>query len=509
MSRSWPLVGAASMRALDRHTILALGVPADLLMELAGRAVADAALALRPPGGELLVVCGAGNNGGDGLVAARHLALVGAPVRAALLVPAKALRGLALENARRAERAGVRLEGPRARMPAKGVVVDALFGTGLDRPLAAPWSDVVRAINERGVPVVAVDLPSGLSGDSAAIPGEAVEAAVTVTFAAPKLAHVLPPACWRCGEVAVGDIGIPPWVLEAHASVGMLEAADVAGWLPLRPVDAHKGRFGHLVVIAGRVGRAGAAALAARAGVLAGAGLVTVATAAGAAGAVQAAAPEAMVDLLPADADGVVTGDGLDGLLAKATAIAVGPGLGLGDGPARLLADLLAGWRGPLLVDADALTLLAGRPQALAGREAPTVATPHPGELGRLLGTGTGAVTADRLAAARAAAGAAGATVLAKGARTIVAEPDGRALVNPTGCAGLATGGSGDVLAGVVGALLAQGLPGREAAAVGAWLHGRAAELAAERFPGAIPAGELAAALPGAERELREAQGRA
>jgi NAD(P)H-hydrate epimerase len=511
-----PVLDRAGMRESDRVTIAELGLPGMVLMEGAAGAVTDVVVDRFAERGRVTVLCGPGNNGGDGLAVARQLRCRGVDAEAALLVAPGALTGDAAAQLALARAYGVPLHecagdpgALGAVLASAGVVVDALFGTGLDRPLAAPWSDVVRAINERGVPVVAVDLPSGLSGDSAAIPGEAVEAAVTVTFAAPNLAHVLPPACWRCGDVAVGDIGIPPWVLEAQARVGMLEAADVAGWLPLRPVDALKGRFGHRVVIAGRVGRAGAAALAARAGVLAGAGLVTVATAPGAVAAVQAAVPEAMVDPLPADADGVVTGAGLDGLLAKATAIAIGPGLGLGDGPARLLADLLARWHGPLLVDADALTLLAGRPQAIAGRDAVTVLTPHPGELARLLGTGTDAVTADRLAAARSAARAAGATVLAKGARTIVAEPDGHAVVNPTGCAGLATGGSGDVLAGVVGALLAQGLPGLEAAAAGAFLHGRAAELAAERFPGAIPAGELAAALAEAERELRQPPERA
>jgi hydroxyethylthiazole kinase-like uncharacterized protein yjeF len=212
-----------------------------------------------------------------------------------------------------------------------------------------------------------------------------------------------------------------------------------------------------------------------------------------------------MADALPQDTEGVVTGDGIEPLFGKATALAVGPGLGLGDGPRRLLDRILASWGGPLVLDADALTLLAGDLERLQGRQAPTVLTPHPGELARLLGSSTAEVVADRLAAAHDAAARGGATLLAKGARTLIVEPQGRVLVNPTGGPGLAAGGAGDVLTGLIGGLLAQGLTGRAAAAAGAWLHGRAADLAAERYPGAIPAGVVADNLPGAEAEARAA----
>ena len=506
-----PVLDNSGMREADRITIDELGLPGLVLMEAAASAVTDVVTERFADLGRVAVLCGPGNNGGDGLAVARQLRCRGIDVEVGLLVAPGSLKGDAARQLSLARAFGVPVRECAGDLDAldivladAGVVVDALFGTGLDRALGARWLEVVQRINGRGVPVVAVDIPSGLSGSSAAIPGEAVEAAVTVTFAAPKVAHVLPPACWRCGEVAVGEIGIPPWVLDSHSSIGLLEAEDVAGWLPRRPVDAHKGSFGHEVLIAGRVGRAGAAALAARAGVLAGAGLVTVATAAGAVAAIQAVVLEAMVDPLPVDAAGVITGAGVDGLLEKATAIAIGPGLGVGEGAARLLAWVLQRWHGPLLLDADALTLLAGQPETLAGREAPTVLTPHPGELARLLGTTTAAVVADRLDAARRLARLAGATVLAKGARTIVAEPDGRAVVNPTGSAGLASGGAGDVLTGVIGALLAQGLPGLEAAAAAAYLHGRAAELAGAEYPGAVPASAVASSLPGAERELRD-----
>jgi ADP-dependent NAD(P)H-hydrate dehydratase / NAD(P)H-hydrate epimerase len=506
-----PVLDNAGMREADRFTIHDLGMPGLVLMELAAGAVTEVVAARFAERGPVAVVCGPGNNGGDGLACARQLHCRGVDVEAVVMVEAAALRGDAARQLELARSFGVALRhcaGDLApldeALAGAGVVVDALFGSGLERPLTGRWVEVVRRLNSCAAPVVAVDLPSGLSGSSSELPGESVEAAVSVTFAAPKLAHALPPACWRCGEVAVGEIGIPPWVLDAQARLALVEAEDVAGWLPRRAVDAHKGNFGHLLVVAGRVGRAGAASLAARAGVLMGAGLVTVATAAGAVVPIQSAVPEAMVDPLPQGEDGSVAGDGALALLEKATAIAIGPGLGTGDGPRRLLEQLLDGFAGPLLLDADALTLLAGRLERLSGRDAPTVLTPHPGELARLLATTTAAVTGDRLAAAREASRRSAATVLAKGARTIVAEPDGRAVVNPTGGPGLASGGAGDVLTGTIGALLAQGLPALEAAVAGAYLHGRAAELAGEQHRGAVPASVVASSLPAAERELRE-----
>ncbi len=506
-----PVLDSAAMREADRVTIGELGVPGLVLMETAAGAVADLVAERYPGAGRVVVACGPGNNGGDGLAMARQLRCRGFDVAVALLVPRRALKGDAAVQLELARRFGVpvadcsRHGGERlaALLAGAGVVVDAMFGTGLDRPLTGRWAAAVGLVNAARRPVVAIDVPSGLSGSAAAVPGAAVAADVTITFAAPKLAHVLPPACWRCGEVAVAAIGIPPWVVEAQATLGLVEADDVAGWLPQRAPDAHKGMFGHLLVIAGREGRAGAAALAARAAVRLGAGLVTVATSRAAGAAVQALVPEAMVDVLPGGNDGAVSGTGVEASLERATAVAIGPGLGTGEGPRRLLAAVLERWDGALLLDADALTMLAGRLETLRSRGVAPVLTPHPGELARLLGVGTAAVTADRLAAARRAAEASAAVVLAKGPRTVIVGGEGWGLVNPTGTSGLASGGAGDVLTGAIGALLAQGVPPLEAAAAGAFVHGRAAELAGERFAGAVPAGELAEHLPAAEAELR------
>ncbi len=507
-----PVLDSAQMRAADRITIEELGLPSLVLMEMAAAGVTDALLGRCGEARRVVVACGPGNNGGDGLAVARQLVGRGlAAVEAWLLVEEQALSGDAAVQLGLARAFGVPVQvaGPeldRFGQAVEGaeVVVDALFGTGLDRPLSGRMAEAVARINSSGALVVAVDVPSGLSGSSAELSGESIEAALTVTFAAPKVAHVLPPACLRCGEVAVADIGIPHWVLKRQARLHLLEAEDVVSWLPPRAVDAHKGKFGHLCVVAGRFGRAGAAALAARAAVVSGAGLVTVCLPAAAVNAVQALVPEAMVNALEGSAEG--EGGGLEAALARATAMAAGPGIGVRAEARAFLDDLLSRWQGPLVLDADALTLLAGRLSALTSRSGGVVLTPHPAELGRLLGVATAEVVRDRLGAAREAARCSGAVVLAKGARTIIAAPDGRALVNPTGTAGLASGGAGDVLTGVVGALLAQGMPAWEAAAAAAWLHGRAAELAAERFAGAVPAGELVGYLATAEREVRTGQ---
>lgn len=505
-----PVLDSAQMRDADRVTITDLGMPGLALMEMAAAGVTEALLERFGEARHVVVACGPGNNGGDGLAVARQLKSRGmGAVEAWVLVGEEALSGDAAVQLRLARAFGVLVHEAAGDLGAFGaalegaeVVVDALFGTGLDRPLSGRLAGAVARINACQAPVVAVDVPSGLSGSSAEVEGESVEAALTVTFAAPKVAHVLPPACWRCGEVAVAEIGIPHWVVQRAANLFLVEEEDVAAWLPQRPVDAHKGHFGHLCVAAGRFGRAGAAALAARAAVTAGAGLVTVCLPAAAVNAVQALVPEAMVNALEGSGEGAAE-SGLEEALARATAVAAGPGIGVGEAARSFLDALLERWPGALVLDADALTLLAGRLEALAGRQGVPVLTPHPAELARLLGRETNEVVSDRLGAAREAARRSGAVVLAKGARTVIVAPDGRALVNPTGTPGLASGGAGDVLTGVVGSLLAQGVPAWEAAAAAAWLHGRAAELAAERFAGAVPAGELVGYLAAAEREAR------
>ncbi|MGD8441660.1 MAG: NAD(P)H-hydrate epimerase, partial [Holophagae bacterium] len=439
-----PILDNDGMREADRHTIEDLGVPSLVLMENAATGVVEAIRDTFPDARRILVVCGRGNNGGDGFAAARHLHNGGAEVELCLLGDPDALSPDAATNYRLATAFGVPtavvadddlsvVESLLDDWPAD-LVVDAMLGTGIDRPLGGRLAEVAEMIAASSVPVVAVDVPTGLNGSSAQLPGPHLPADLTVTFAALKICHALPPACTRCGEIAVVDIGIPPATLDGGCSLRLVEANDVALMLPERSPDAHKGRFGHLLVVAGSVGRGGAVAMTGRAAVVVGTGLVTMAVPEPVVPVVDGACLEAMSHPLRCGDDGSVAGpDGLDALVDRVTAIAAGPGLGTGAGAAATLDWLIEHWQGPLLLDADAVNLLTGAPERLAGREIPPVLTPHPGELARLLGTDTETVVADRLAAARDAARRSGAVIVAKGYGTVIAEPDGQAWVNPTG----------------------------------------------------------------------------
>ena len=510
-----PILDNDGIREADRSTIEDLGVPGMVLMENAATGVVDAVRESFPDARRILILCGSGNNGGDGFAAARHLHNGGLDVQLCLLGDPTKLSPDATTNHRLAKAIGVPMaviEGDDLSVvksllddwPAD-LVVDALLGTGTDRPLTGRYAALVETVAASGLPVLAVDVPTGLNGSSSEIPGPHLPADITVTFAALKICHVLPPACISCGEVAVVDIGIPPAAIETGCSLRMTEAEDIFLMLPSRRPDAHKGRFGHLLIVAGSTGRGGAVAMAAKSAVVAGAGLVTMAVPDPVVPVVDAACLEAMTYPLPADDDGGIAGpNGLDLLFKKMTAIAAGPGMGTRGGAAETLKWLIETWDGPLLLDADAINIIAGSPESVAGREVPAVLTPHPGELAQLLGTSTVEILADRLGAAREAARRAGAVVVAKGYGTIIAEPEGQAWVNPTGDVGLASGGSGDVLTGTISALLAQGLEPVRAALVGCWLHGRAGEIGGEIYPAAVPAGELPGLLADAWQELED-----
>ena len=510
-----PVLDSEAIREADRHTIEDLGVPGLELMENAASGVVDGLRDNFPDARRILVLCGRGNNGGDGLAAARLLAGSDLEIKVLLFANPDVLSPDAAENLRLAKSAGVpiaviegedltALDAELAPSP-PDLVVDALLGTGIDRPLGGRLAKVVKRIEEADLEAVAVDVPTGLNGSSTAIPGLVMPAELTVTFAALKLCHVLPPACLCCGEVAVVDIGIPDTVLEKNCSLRWVEAEDVTLLLPLRQADSHKGSFGHLLLVAGAEGRGGAVAMAGRAAVIAGSGLVTMAVPQPVVPVVDGACLEAMTHPLRTTEDGFIAGpEGLEGLIERMTAIATGPGMGTGEGAAHTLEWILDHWDGPLLLDADAINLLAGRPERLAGRGQPPVLTPHPGELARLLGRSTDEVVADRVGAAREAATRAGAVVVGKGFRTVIADPDGEVWINPTGDDGLASGGSGDVLTGTIAGLLAQGLEPDRAAIVGCWLHGRAGELGGETYPAAVPAAELPKLVARAWLELEK-----
>jgi NAD(P)H-hydrate epimerase len=473
-----PVVSAAEMRALDRATIEDIGIPAFTLMETAGRAVAHVAMEMLADAGDaeiahVAVVCGPGNNGGDGFVAARVLRDLGVEAAVYLAVGRSSIRGDAAAHLAVYERAGglVRmLDTPQAlgelgdSIAGAALAVDALFGVGLSRPLEGHFADLVSLINHARRRL-AVDIPSGLDADTGRVLGVTVEADVTVTMGALKIALAGAPGFAHCGTIDVADIGIPSGVLATQAvRAGLVEEGDVARWLPHARLLDHKGRRGHVVIIGGMPGMRGAGRLCANAALRAGAGLVTLAT-----------AGDVVAD------DSVMTkalATNVGELLANKSAIVIGPGLGQSEPAAGWVGEVLASGV-PAVLDADALNLVAGIVEAVKQAAGPIVLTPHPGEAARLLGTTVPEIEADRLAAARALATRTHAVVVLKGARTVVCDgtlEDDHCSINPTGGPELATGGSGDVLAGAIGALLAQGLPAADAARAAVYVHGLAGE---------------------------------
>ncbi len=476
------ILTCAEMAAADAATIAA-GTPGSALMEEAGKAVAAAVVGRyrRQP---VVVLCGPGNNGGDGFVAARHLKALGWKVQVALLGPATALKGDAawaadLWKAPTAALSPVILEG-------KPLVVDALFGAGLSRPIEGAAADLIRRMNELALTVVAVDVPSGLHGDRGAVMGAAPTADMTVTFFRPKPGHFSLEGLTRCGALRVADIGIPDSVLVKIApNLWLNERALWSAALRRAAATDHKYARGHLTIVGGALAT-GAARLAALAARRTGAGLVTIASPREALVVYQGAEPGNLV---------VEAGDAasIGGLLKdeRRNALLIGPGAGVNDRTRGAVLAALAAGRS-LLLDADAVTAFAERPGDLFDAvRGPVLMTPHEGEFRRLFPDLAG--TPSKVERARAAARRSGATVLLKGADTVIAAPDGRAVINVHATPALATAGSGDVLAGIAGALLAQGVAPLAAGAAAAWLHGEAAR--SFKMPGLI-AEDLVDRLP-------------
>jgi len=502
------------MREIDRAAIAELGIASLVLMENAALGVADAVGGRFPSAASAAIFCGPGNNGGDGLALARQLATRGYRVEV-FLAADRPLAGDTAAQEHACRRVGVE---PRALEEAGlgaalaaarecDLVVDALFGTGLTRPLGGFLAAVVEGLNRLPVARLAVDLPSGLDASRAAVPGPHLRADVTVTFAAPKVAHVFPPARDAVGELVLADLGFPlDRLTAAPGGLHLLVSEELASYLVPRRRDGHKGDFGHALIVAGAPGRAGAAILAARGAVRAGAGLVTVAVPSPLVAAVDVGSLESMTLALPADGSGALALEAADAALAAAAgkdAVAVGPGLGQEPGAREAIHLLALRCPLPLVLDADGLNAFAGRARDLAARAAPTVLTPHPGELGRLLGIGTAAVQHDRVAAARRAARETGAFVVLKGHLSLVAAPDGETHVNTTGNPGMASGGSGDVLTGAVVGLLVQGYEPFLAAQLAVHLHGLAGDrVAGRRGEVGLCAADIADALPEARERL-------
>ena len=493
MNELLPLYDAAEMRALDRAAIETLGIPGSVLMERAGLGAAHEILQRYGDAGPVVVVAGVGNNGGDGFVVARHLLAAGLDVRVVLIGAATRLG----EDARRYLTVAERLGVPVTRRPqaaalrralrGAGVIVDALFGTGFEGEPRAAAAAVIEAINDAGRPVVALDVPSGVDASDGTVAGAAVRADMTVTFHGPKTGLVVAPGSRHAGQVVVADIGIPPQL--ERPTRAALATRSLLGLVPRKGPDSTKYAAGSVLVVGGAPGFAGAPVMSGRAALRAGAGIVWLAVPGDVAPQIATVHPELMVKQLP---------DGLE-LAERAGAVAVGPGLGRGEDAGNLARRLAQRHRGPIVVDADALFALAEALELTARRRVPAVLTPHEGEMARLLGRDVDWVRAHRLAAVAEAAYAARAVVLLKGADTLVAAPGGeRVVVSVSDTPGLATAGSGDVLTGVVAAMLAKGLDPWTAACCGAVMHQRAARRAAEAIgPDGIISGDVIEALPG------------
>jgi NAD(P)H-hydrate epimerase len=504
---------AEEMRRADRRATERFGVPSLLLMENAGRGVADAIERAFGPvrGRRVVVACGKGNNGGDGFVVARHLAGRGARVAVWLACRRDDVRGDAavnLEAVVRAELPCVELDAGalRRELGEADLVVDALLGTGVTGPATGAVADAIAALNDAGRPVCALDLPSGLSADHGRLAGPAVRATLTVTLGLPKLGLFLQPAAGCAGRIALADLGVPRAWLETDVAIELPEPEDVRALLPARPLDAHKGRYGHLLVVAGAVGKTGAAVLACRGALRAGTGLVTCAVPASQQPVVAGQLVEAMTEPLPETSAQSLSLKAVERVLELASrmdALAVGPGAGLEPETREAVRRVLLEAERPVLVDADALTALAGRLGELRAARGPRLLTPHPGEAARLLECSVAEVQADRPGSARRLAETSGAWVALKGAYTVVTGPDGRTALNPTGNPGMASGGMGDVLTGIGGGLLAQGLEPGAALRTAVYVHGLAGDVAAAGRPVGVLAGDVAEAVPEALRRLR------
>jgi len=490
------LLTNAEMAEADRAAI-ASGVHGQLLMENAGAAVARAVMTSHPPGSKVAVVAGAGNNGGDGFVAARHLREAGFRVAVTLIGRPESIKGDAAEAAG-AWGAPI---GSALELDGAAVVIDALFGAGLDRPVAGDALAAVEAINAAGCPVVAVDLPSGINGTSGAVLGAAVRATETVTFFRKKPGHLLLPGRIHCGRVIVADIGIPADVLAAIKPRTCENGPALwGGHFPVPTVEGHKYSRGHAVVVSGSLGYTGAARLAAMAALRAGAGLVTIASPRDALVANAAATLAVMVRAVEAPVE-------FGHLLAdrRFNAVAIGPGAGIALRTRDMALIALSGERSVVL-DADALMSFTDHAEVLfaaLGKNHRGVLTPHGGEFARLFAKPLEAIpsaSVSKLLATQAAASRAGAVVVHKGADTVIAAPDGRAAINANAPPWLATAGTGDVLTGLITGLMAQGMPPFEAAAAAVWIHGEAANAAG---PGMISE-DLAPRIPEIYRALFE-----
>jgi len=509
---------AAEMRQIDSQAVSKFGIPSIVLMENAGYKVAKKVDEV--VGGarnkKICIFSGKGNNGGDGFVAARHLGNLGAKVKIFLFGAKADVSGDARVNLDILLKTGfdiVEIISERDMDKAKVAaalspcLVDALLGTGFRGEISGNLAGLIEIISTADSQVVAVDVPSGIDADNGQVRGVAVQADHTVTLALPKPGLLFQPGATYAGKITVADIGIPPAVIAAGMIKQKVITADaVRRMLPKRQAWLHKGACGRVLVVAGSPGLSGAAALASSAAVRAGAGLVTLATAAGQQAILAGKVTEVMTKALPETADGVIGGEAagnIKTLAAASDVLAIGPGLGRAEATAAVVRDIVSNIDCPLVVDADGLSALVGNSQILTEAAAVAILTPHAGEMSRLTGLAVDYINANKLAVARKAALEWEAIVVLKGPGTVVAFPDGEAFINTTGNAGMATGGTGDVLTGVIAGFIAQGLSSHDAAIVGVYIHGLAGDIVAEAGMIGMMAGDLVGSLPKAIKTVQ------
>ena len=512
------LLTAKQMQQADRSTIREVGIPGVVLMENAGAGVVAAMSGVIRDfdAKKYLVVCGKGNNGGDGFVIARRLHQRAIPVQILLIGPLDDLKGDALTNAKVASRLGIPIEELTPRNLGKTghlfrhahVIVDAVFGTGLTRSVTGFPAQVIRKINSAGKFVVAVDIPSGIDSDSGQASGPHVEADLTCALAEYKRSHWLFPAVEAMGRVERIDIGIPTAVTQTiEDPVGLLEMEDIAPCFPRRKKNTHKGTYGHLLVVAGSRGKEGAAGLTALSALRSGTGLVTLAGPASLTRLDQKIPLEIMTEALPETPGGALSEEAapvvLELLKAK-TALALGPGLGTGPSSLKFLETLLPRVTVPMVLDADGLNLIARSKTLLKKLPPETILTPHPKEMSRLAGMSTAEIQKDRINTVQDFCRKTQCVLVLKGAHSLIGLADGRLRVNPTGNAGMATAGAGDVLTGMIGGFLAQGLTPEKAAISGTFLHGLAGDLyRRDHAEATLAAGDLPGYLSPAFRMIQ------
>jgi len=504
------ILTSEQMKNVDRRATERFGIPSLVLMENAALAVVDTIFEHYADSERVSIFCGTGKNGGDGLAVARHLEGRGVVPAIFIVGDRRKFTGDAATNLTICQRLAIpmyeitnadSLEDALVHAGDADVVVDAVFGTGLSRAPEGIYAEVIRSINELALPIVAVDVPSGVDASSAAPFDPHIEAAVTVTFATPKICHIFEPASISCGEVIVADISIPRASIEDEGvTLSLTTPVDVRPHIAPRLASTHKGTYGHVGIVAGSFGRSGAAVMCARGAIRAGAGLVSVATDPDAARLVNAGVVEAMT--FPIELTSSLPE--VTNFLGGKSAVLIGPGLRDDPESYAFVRALLHGIEQPAVIDASALNAFADRAAEINPDGRPRVITPHPGEMARLLGSTTKEVTANRIEVARDAARRCRCIVVLKGYQTLIADPEGHVNVNPTGNPGMATGGMGDVLGGIIAAFLARGIDPFDAACAGVYLHGFAGDMLKEEMGDiGLAAMDLAERLPLAIKRLR------